>query len=101
MGVKRRLLLTSPRFTYSLKVNTIRFPLKFRVESGGLASTSTGGKLSAGPPEGGMILAQPGPLIELIKTNRIPMDTKTDFMIMFANISCFLLPYSLAFLINR
>ena len=36
------------------------------VESPGVAFNKTGGRESLGPPDGGMILAQPGPLITLI-----------------------------------
>jgi hypothetical protein len=45
--------------TNSSNVNTILFEAKLRVESGGLTFKSTGGKLSLGPPSGGIIFAQP------------------------------------------
>jgi hypothetical protein len=37
----------------------MRLPVKFKAESLGSASTSTGGSESLGPPPGGIILAQP------------------------------------------
>ena len=60
-------LLTS---TNSLKVRSIRLPLKFVAESFGLAATKTGGMLSLGPPPGGIILAQPERLVITIALKR-------------------------------
>jgi hypothetical protein len=48
---------------------------KFLVESPGVAFSKTGGIESLGPPCGGMILAQPGPLVTLIiKTRMLTAD---------------------------
>ena len=52
--------------TNSSKVKTILLPVKFLVESPGLAFCNCGGRESLGPPCGGITLAQPGPLITLI-----------------------------------
>jgi hypothetical protein len=52
--------------------------LKFLEESGGEALTSNGGRLSLGPPSGGIIFAQPGPLITL--RNVIRMIKEEDIM---------------------
>lgn len=59
----------SRRFCTSInssKVKVILLPVKFRVESPGVAFNNTGGIESLGPPCGGTILAQPGPLIILM-----------------------------------
>ena len=48
----------------------MRLPVKLVEESFGVAAIKTGGRLSLGPPLGGIILAQPEPLmirIALIK----------------------------------
>src|ERR1700752_706706 len=66
IGEKMRFSCELFSSTYSLKVKTILPPGKRVVESGGLACTSRGGRLSLGPPAGGMILAQP-------LTTRAPM----------------------------
>lgn len=60
----------------------MRSPLKFTVESGGVAFNKTGGNVSLGPPEGGIILAQPvGTLIQnALTTIKIRAVTKNFFM---------------------
>jgi len=71
----------SCKSTNSSNVNTILSPLKLRVESAGSAFTKRGGKESLGPPSGGIILAQPGPVIKLVKKiMRVQTNKKTDFM---------------------
>ncbi len=60
--------------TYSLNVSTIFCALKLIVESFGAALTSTGGNESLGPPVGGIMLAQPGPVIMLIKMMQMIMN---------------------------
>jgi hypothetical protein len=51
------------------------------VESAGVALTSTGGRLSLGPPEGGTMLAQPVPvLIASTATSRITVMEMKSFM---------------------
>jgi hypothetical protein len=53
------------------------------VESPGVAFSKRGGNESLGPPEGGMILAQPGPLITLmvsIKMESIEKSRVVRFM---------------------
>jgi hypothetical protein len=52
--------------------------LKFLEESGGEALTSNGGRLSLGPPSGGIIFAQPGPLITLMR--QIKMSREKDII---------------------
>jgi hypothetical protein len=42
-----------------LNINTTFNGFTFLAESGGVAESNTGGILSIGPPEGGIILAQP------------------------------------------
>src|SRR5688500_10095987 len=59
MGDRIRLLVRSFRSISSSKVSTICLLLKLTVESAGSALISKGGRESLGPPEGGMILAQP------------------------------------------
>src|SRR6185437_1887598 len=54
-----RFLRTSFRSTYSSKLSTIFLLLKCSVPSSGSADTSTGGRVSFGPPVGGIIFAQP------------------------------------------
>ena len=45
----------------------MRLPVKLVTESLGLAAIKTGGRLSLGPPDGGMMLAQPEvPMIKMV-----------------------------------
>lgn len=56
----------------SLKFRTILSPLKLTVESLGTAEIKTGGMVSLGPPDGGMMLAHPvGMLIQNALTSKI------------------------------
>ena len=47
------------RVTYSLKVSVMRLDKVFVAESRGIAWIKIGGRVSLGPPVGGMMLAQP------------------------------------------
>jgi hypothetical protein len=67
----------------SLKVRVIRLPLKLIEESLGVALTRAGGRESLGPPEGGIILAQPGAqMILMMRTNR-NKTVKRNFLFMY------------------
>ncbi len=58
----------------SSKVSVILSALKLTVESFGKAESSRGGKVSRGPPCGGIILAQPDGIV--IQKQEAVMDNK-------------------------
>src|SRR5438128_342536 len=59
VGEKIRLLATSFRSISSSKVSLISLDRKFTEESGGSDFKSNGGRVSLGPPAGGMMFAHP------------------------------------------
>ena len=71
IGETMRLDCTFCKSMYSSNEKVIFLPEKFIEESPGTALTSFGGIESLGPPDGGMILAQPEPpdKIKIIAVN--------------------------------
>jgi hypothetical protein len=66
-----------------LKVRVILLPVKLILESVGVASMRIGGRVSLGPPVGGIILAQPEePIIKIVlKKTRIRERYREAFFI--------------------
>src|SRR5215213_5732796 len=80
-GVNNKLFCISCRSTYSSKVRLILLPLKFRVESLGSAFNNCGGRLSLGPPPGGITLAQEAPKRKAMRTKtKKHANEKNDFI---------------------
>src|SRR3990170_5464742 len=67
--------------TYSSKERVIVFSVKLREESCGSALRKTGGKLSLGPPSGGIIVAQPGRTTICWIKKRIMRSNRSSFFI--------------------
>src|SRR5262245_39946354 len=64
---------------YSSKVSVIVLSLNPFVKLGGLAFNRTGGSESLGPPEGGIILAQPEVNTSIFRMKRIRIIYSKDF----------------------
>ena len=82
----------------------ILLPVKFFVESEGVALISCGGSESLGPPDGGIILAHPEVLkIAMITVSATRKNAMINFALMqYANIACFyLLPVKPLLIISK